>query len=120
MTTYQFDFSVVVEGETEDDALEEAMQLLAQWRFAREAATVTVLEDPEPEPLVIEGFRYRPLWANETPQELLAWSEVRNADGFDTWAWGHDPLWGEPGPGAPFLRIDTHDEPSRRWFILVD
>lgn len=44
MTTYQFDFSVVVDGDTEGDALEEAMQLLADYRFAKEAATVTVLE----------------------------------------------------------------------------
>ncbi len=43
MPTYQFDFSVVTEGETEDDALDEAIQLLGDWRFARETATVILL-----------------------------------------------------------------------------
>jgi len=45
MTTYQFDFTIVAEGDTEGDALEEVMQLLADYRFAKEAATVTVLDD---------------------------------------------------------------------------
>jgi hypothetical protein len=45
MSTYQFDFTVITDGGTEDDALEEAMQLLADYRFAKEAATVTLLDD---------------------------------------------------------------------------
>jgi hypothetical protein len=45
MTTYQFDFTVVTDGDTEDEALQEAMLLMADPRFAKEAATVTVLED---------------------------------------------------------------------------
>ena len=45
MTTYQFDFTVITDGDDEGEALEEAMQLLADYRFAKEAATVTVLED---------------------------------------------------------------------------
>lgn len=47
MNTYRFDFSVVVDGDTEDDALEEAMQLLADYRFAKEAATVTLLNEED-------------------------------------------------------------------------
>jgi hypothetical protein len=43
--TYQFDFTVVTDGITEDDALGEAMQLLADYRFAKEAATVTILAE---------------------------------------------------------------------------
>lgn len=50
MTTYQFDFTVITDGDTEGDALEEAMQLLADYRFAKEAATVTVLDDICPWP----------------------------------------------------------------------
>jgi hypothetical protein len=45
MTTYQFDFTVITDGDTEAEALEEAMQLMADYRFAKEAATVTVLEE---------------------------------------------------------------------------
>lgn len=44
MSTYQFDFTVITDGDTEGDAMEEAMQLLADYRFAKEAATVTVLD----------------------------------------------------------------------------
>ena len=44
MTTYQFDFTVITDGDTEGDAMEEAMQLLADYRFAKEAATVTNLD----------------------------------------------------------------------------
>jgi hypothetical protein len=43
MTTYQFDFTVITDGDDEGEALEEAMQLLADYRFAKEAATVTIL-----------------------------------------------------------------------------
>jgi len=45
MSTYQFDFTVITDGDTEGDAMEEAMQLLADYRFAKESATVTVLDD---------------------------------------------------------------------------
>jgi hypothetical protein len=47
MTTYQFDFTVITDGDTEAEALEEAMQLMADYRFAKEAATVTVLEEAQ-------------------------------------------------------------------------
>jgi len=46
MTTYQFDFTVITDGDTEEDALQEAMQLMADYRFAKEAATVTNLDEP--------------------------------------------------------------------------
>lgn len=45
MSTYQFDFTVITDGDTEGEALEEAMQLLADYRFATEAATVTLLAE---------------------------------------------------------------------------
>lgn len=43
MSTYRFDLTVITDGDTEEEALEEAMQLLADYRFAKEAATVTIL-----------------------------------------------------------------------------
>lgn len=45
MKTYQFDISVVVDAEDEDEAMEEAMQRLGRYTYVREGATVTVISE---------------------------------------------------------------------------
>lgn len=45
MKTYEFDIILTVDGENEEEALEEALVLLRSRRFVKEGATITLLND---------------------------------------------------------------------------
>lgn len=70
MKTYQFDISVVVDADDEDEAMEEAMQRLSRYTYVREGATITVIGSTRYE---VEHF----LAGNDTrDHEVAMWAVV--------------------------------------------